>query len=294
MRKPKRFNLLFVHGDGTQVLRLNIPRWALYGGMLVLVLGVAGLGAISGDYLSLKRQWGQTAGLRQQLTEQRVLIDTFQRRVADIRSELTGWRELHAKIWEAFGPDEGGARKGTGMGGGTEADRTARGERAALSTELELIETNVSEVGQSLRALERFMSKAGKVVAALPSRWPVRGSVNSEFGDRLSPWSGTKEFHSGIDISAGHGTAVRAPATGSVVFAGVQSEYGLTVVLDHGHDIKSLYGHLQKILVTPGQRVERGQMIALTGNTGKSSGPHLHYEISVKNQPVNPRRYLWD
>lgn len=295
MRKPKRFNLLFVHGDGTQVLRLNVSRWVLYSGVLVLILAGSVLGAISGHYLSLKWQGGQMAGLQRQVAEQRALMDTFHHRVADIRSEVTGWRELHARIWEAFGPEESGARKGTGIGGGTETGPApAPGDRAALSRELDLMAANVSEVGQSLQALERVISKAGKLLAALPSRWPVRGSVNSEFGDRLSPWSGAKEFHSGIDISAGRGTPVRAPAQGVVALAGTQSEYGLTMILDHGHDIKTLYGHLQKILVAPGQRVERGQIIAFTGNTGKSSGPHLHYEITVKNQSVNPRRYLWD
>lgn len=295
MRKPKRFNLLFVHGDGTQVFRLNIPRWVLYGGLLVLILSASALGAITGDYLSLKHQRGQMTALRHQVTEQRTLIDTFRPRLTDIRNEVGSWRELHAKIWEPFGPDEGSVRKGTGIGGGTAAGQAeAMGDRVALSQELERLAATVNEEGQSLRALERFFSKAGKVLAALPSRWPVRGSVNSEFGARFSPWSEAKEFHSGIDISAGSGTPVKAPAPGAVSFAGVQSDYGQTVILDHGHDIKSLYGHLQKILVTPGQKVERGQVIALTGNTGKTSGPHLHYEITVKGQPVSPRRYLWD
>lgn len=295
MRKPKRFNLLFVHGDGTQVLRLNVPRWVLYGALLVLILGVSALGAITGDYVSLKQQWGQVAALQQRVAEQQALIDTFHRRIADVRSEVGSWRELHRKIWEPFGPGEGGAHKGTGIGGGTGAGRAeASGDRAALSQEVERLATNVYEEGQSLRALERFISKAGKVLAALPSRWPVRGSVNSDFGLRLSPWSEAKEFHSGMDISAGAGSPVRAPAPGAVVFAGAQADYGLAVILDHGNDIKTLYGHLQRLLVTPGQKVERGQVIALSGNTGKSSGPHLHYEITVKGQPVNPRRYLWD
>jgi hypothetical protein len=295
MRKPKRFNLLLVHGDGTRVLRLSVPRWVLYGGLLVLALTVSILGAVSGDYLSLKRRWGEVAGLQRQVVEQRALIETFQRRIADIRTEMLSWRDLHAKIWEPFGPEEDRAGKGTGIGGGTASGQApTMGDRASLSQELELLAANVSEEGNSLRALERFISKAGKVLAALPSRWPVRGPVNSDFGGRLSPWAETKEFHSGLDISARVGSFVKAPAPGTVVFSGSQNQYGLTLILDHGHDIKTLYGHLQKLLVTPGQKVERGQLIAFTGNTGRSSGPHLHYEITVKGQPVNPRHYFWD
>jgi len=87
---------------------------------------------------------------------------------------------------------------------------------------------------------------------------------------------------------------VQAPAAGIVFFAGTAPEYGTTVIIDHGQDIKSLYGHLSQVNVKAGQKVERGTLIAYTGNTGRSSGPHLHYEILVKGHSVNPRAYLWD
>ena len=90
------------------------------------------------------------------------------------------------------------------------------------------------------------------------------------------------------------GTPVHAPAAGTVVVAGPAHEYGTAVMLDHGQDIRTLYGHLSKVSVRPGQKVERGTLLAFSGNTGRSSGPHLHYEIFVKGQPVNPRAYLWD
>lgn len=294
MRQPRRFNLLIVHGDGTRVLRLNFPRWIAYGGLTLLVLAVSTLGAIYGDYISLKRQFGRVAALQRQTAEQQALIESFHRRIAEVRGEVSTWRNLHAKIWEPFGPEAGPAPKGTGIGGGGPVRAAFPGDRVALSQEMDLLSATVNEEGQSLRALERFITKAGRVLAALPSRWPVRGAVNSEFGRRLSPWTGAPEFHSGIDISSDRGMPVKAPAPGTVVFAGSQAEYGNTVILDHGNDIKSLYGHLQKIQVVLGQRVERGQVIALSGNTGKSSGPHLHYEILVKGQAVNPRGYLWD
>ena len=102
------------------------------------------------------------------------------------------------------------------------------------------------------------------------------------------------EFHSGIDIRAERGTTVYAPAAGTVIHAGPAQDYGTTVIIDHGQDIRSLYGHLSKLNVQAGQRVERGAVLGQTGNTGRSSGPHLHYEIHVKGQAVNPRAYLWD
>jgi murein DD-endopeptidase MepM/ murein hydrolase activator NlpD len=118
--------------------------------------------------------------------------------------------------------------------------------------------------------------------------------VNSEFGRRLSPWAPASEYHSGIDIGAAIGTPVRAPAPGVVVFAGRHPEYGIALIIDHGNDTKSLYGHLSKLDVAADQKVRRGDVVALTGNTGRSSGPHLHFEIQVQGQPVNPNTYLWE
>ena len=138
------------------------------------------------------------------------------------------------------------------------------------------------------------MMRAARILATLPSRWPVRGAVNSEFGNRTSPWTSDKEFHAGMDIRAERGTPVRAPAGGSISFAGWQAEYGHTVTIDHGNDIKSVYGHLSKIGVAVGQRIVAGATLGFTGNSGRSSGPHLHYEILVKGQAVNPRSYLFE
>jgi septal ring factor EnvC (AmiA/AmiB activator) len=294
MKKPGRFNLLIVHDNGSRVLRLNFPRWVLYGAVLLLALGVSFMGVIFGDYLSLKKQWGEMAALQKQVADQRGLIDSFHRRISEVRGEIATWRDLHARIWEPLGPEERASWKGSGVGGGTEPVPQAAAGRAALATELDRLGASVNEEGQSLRALEQFMARAGKMLAALPSRWPVRGPVNSEYGRRLSPWSGSQEFHSGIDIGSDRGTSVKAPSPGIVVFTGSNADYGNTVIIDHGQDIKTLYGHLQKVLVAQGQRIERGQTIALIGNTGKSSGPHLHYEIQVRGQPINPRGFLWN
>jgi murein DD-endopeptidase MepM/ murein hydrolase activator NlpD len=167
-------------------------------------------------------------------------------------------------------------------------------ETPALPQALATLSSSVSESGQSLRALGRFMERTRPMLMALPFRWPVRGPLNSRFGMRQSPWTGEPEFHRGLDISANRGTAVLAPASGTVFFAGNGGEYGTTLILDHGNYLRSLYGHLQEIRVKQGEHVERGQMVALTGNTGRTSGPHLHYEIQVHGQAVDPRQFLWE
>lgn len=124
-------------------------------------------------------------------------------------------------------------------------------------------------------------------LAVLRSRWPVRGPINSDFGAGRSFWR-TRSHH-GIDIKARSGTAVHAPLGGTVAFAGWRSGYGRTIIVDHGGEFRTLYGHLSKVAVTRGQRIESGAAIGLTGATGNASGPHLHYELLVNGQPVNPR-----
>lgn len=293
--RSRHFNLLIVFGDGRRILRLNLTRALAYGALALLALVASTLAAIWGDYLSLSRQRGEMATLRGLTEEQRRLLDTLDRQLAEIQTEVAGWQNLHARIWEPLGPEGPGAGEKRGVGGsGPTVPPEPEAGAGRVATLVERLAARVNEEGQKLRALERLMGRAGKVLAALPSRWPVRGAVNSEFGRRISPWSGAPEFHSGIDIAADTGTPVKAPAPGIVVFAGAAPDYGNTVIIDHGHEIKTLFGHLQKVQVVPGQKVERGQQIALTGNTGKSSGPHLHYGIVVKGQSVDPRGYLWD
>src|SRR5208282_5768136 len=150
--------------------------------------------------------------------------------------------------------------------------------------------------GRVSRALEGGLTSsfAGDwtELADAPSLWPVEGRVASSFGERQDPINGEGAFHSGIDIDAPYGTPVRAAADGDVTGAATASGYGKEIVLDHGHDLSTIYGHLSEIAVVPGQHVTRGQVIGYVGQSGRATGPHLHYEVRVHNVPVNPHKYL--
>ena len=295
MPTPKEFNLLVVHGDGRRVVRLALSRWVIVVGIGVLVAAPIALAAIYSDYLQLRRERAALAHLTARVTEQHALIESSQARMRELRAEIDSWRDLQARIWEPFGPEDGKAKRGSGMGGTTGPVRTGEAsDHGAIGDELDRLTSIVKAEGENLRSLERFLARATRVLAALPSRWPLRGPVNSGFGGRESPWSAKSEFHSGLDIGAPIGTPVKSPAPGTVVFAGVHPEYGQTLIIDHGHETKSLYGHLSKLQATVNQKVQRGEVVALSGNTGRSSGPHLHYEIQVKGQSVNPTSYLWE
>jgi murein DD-endopeptidase MepM/ murein hydrolase activator NlpD len=150
--------------------------------------------------------------------------------------------------------------------------------------------------GRISRALEGGLSPgfAGDwtELADAPSLWPVEGRVGSSFGEREDPINGEGAFHSGLDIDAPYGTPVRAAADGDVTGTIMGAGYGRQIVLSHGHDVVTLYGHLSAMAVVPGQHVTRGQVIGYVGQSGRATGPHLHYEVRVHNVPVNPHKYL--
>lgn len=287
------FTLVLVHSRGTRMLHVGCPRWLLRVGVSLLLMSGALLTGTWMDYFALKRAQLQAAALERRVEEQRAEIEAFEVRVAEVNREVAGWQTMHVRLWSAFGPAPGHGGKGTGMGGAVAVlPLVFATEGPALPQQLAFLAGTVSESGESLRALGRYVDRTRSVFLAMPFRWPVRGPLNSRFGHRPSPWTGEPEFHRGLDISAARGTPVYAPATATVHYAGAGGEYGNIVILDHGNELRSLYGHLQEARVKFGQRVERGQLIALTGNTGRTSGPHLHYEIQVRGQAVDPRQYI--
>lgn len=143
------------------------------------------------------------------------------------------------------------------------------------------------------RLLDQLEDKQDKL-ASSPSVWPSRGWLTSRFGARISPFTGRRQMHAGLDIAAAAGTAVVAPARGRATFVGTKGPLGRALVIDHGFGVRTMYGHTQEIFVKPGETVERGQRIASIGSTGRSTGPHLHYVVEVNGVARNPLDYIFD
>lgn len=125
-----------------------------------------------------------------------------------------------------------------------------------------------------------------------PDIWPVRGRITSSFGERIDPFEGEGAFHSGLDIAVGYGTPVHVTADGLVVFAGTMRGYGRTIIVDHGHGIRTLYAHLSAMAVAVGQHLDRDEVVGYVGESGRTTGAHLHYEVRIHSAPVNPYPYL--
>ncbi len=152
--------------------------------------------------------------------------------------------------------------------------------------------TGAASVGIGMGETRDASTRDWLRLAAAPTLWPVQGRITGSFGERIDPFSGEGAFHRGVDISSDIGTRIIAPADGIVRFADFMNGYGRAVMIDHGNGITTLYGHMSGFAVIPGQMVHRGDTVGYVGQSGRSTGPHLHYEVRIFNTPVNPNKYL--
>jgi murein DD-endopeptidase MepM/ murein hydrolase activator NlpD len=156
------------------------------------------------------------------------------------------------------------------------------------------MDRSLSDLTERSDKLTRFFEDQTVLLSSTPSIWPVRGYLSAGFGNRLDPFTGQRDFHPGIDISTPQGTKIHSPADGVVIAVGVKGAYGNAVTVDHGFGIMTRYGHMVSFNVRPGQRIRRGDVIGFVGSTGRSTAPHLHYEVWVRDQAQNPIHYILD
>lgn len=276
-RRAGRIHVVVASAEGSRLVRLAIPRWTLRASVAVAGLVLAGLAVLLADYTVLRASRIEATAFEARLAEERGANARLRAEIETIGREVDGWPALHAKIVSPFGRSAPALEPAAGPNG--DADRPGARVQRATGT---------------LRQIAGVMMRLDRALSHMPTAWPVRAAINSEFGRRRSPWTGEAEFHRGIDIAASQGEPVRAPAPGAIAFSGTDTGYGLTVVVDHGANVRTRYGHLSRVSVKAGERVQRGQVLGRAGSTGRATGAHLHYEVLVAGRPVNPRAYLWD
>lgn len=172
-------------------------------------------------------------------------------------------------------------------------------EEVLLRKEYETLDEKFSDLNHETLFVEQMLQDQYELLAdqkaflsALPTRKPVVGYFTNGFGIRRSPFGGKVKMHEGLDIANRPGTVIRAPADGVVAFASAKPGYGQTLIIDHGYGLETWYGHTRKLLVNRGQKIKRGDQVAQLGNSGRSTGPHLHYEVRVNGTPVDPLSYI--
>jgi murein DD-endopeptidase MepM/ murein hydrolase activator NlpD len=210
--------------------------------------------------------------------------------------KLSNLESISAKIQTLIENDNLTKRSklnGPAVGGSKVDYTTAELLRAAnLQDGLDLLKGRTAEMENQLSLLEQVAQKRADQLLATPSIWPVKGAITSHYGNRADPFSGEAELHLGLDISALYNTQVYAPADGVILYAARKAAYGNLLIIDHGNGLTTRYGHLARPLVRVGQTVKRGQVVGLVGTTGRTTAPHLHYEVRRNDRPLNPRPYL--
>jgi murein DD-endopeptidase MepM/ murein hydrolase activator NlpD len=231
--------------------------------------------------------------LRAENNELRQRTLAYEQNAGKLQSKLEHLQSMVTKLGIMAGLEQalpGDASAGVGGPIGSVETATAPvGAPALLSMDRELTSLTARSA-----ELETFYKDQHTLLASTPSVWPVRGYLSASFGNRADPFTGQRDFHPGIDISTPIGTRVTAPADGLVVSCAEKGAYGNTIIVDHGFGIVTRYGHLSGFNVKPGQQVRRGDVIGFVGSTGRSTGPHLHYEVWVRDQAQNPIHYILD
>ncbi len=209
-------------------------------------------------------------------------------RLESIEKQLVEFEERTRKLSIVAGLS-GTDDPGTGGVGGL---MTIPADPSAIEPGIDDASRRGTLLASRLGLVERRLSLQADELALTPAVTPTLGVLSAGFGSRLDPFNGDQEFHTGIDISTAAGNRIYAPASGTVVKVGWENGYGRMVRIAHGYGVTTLYGHLEAARVREGQRVRRGDLIALVGSTGRSTGPHLHYEVHLGNKPVNPLDYI--
>lgn len=249
-----------------------------------------------------RRLRAQIASQQSQIARQKTHIRQFAADIDDIKERLAALNGFEHKIRILANLDTpDNSRSYLGIGGALPSDLNP----AAALTEKQsmLIREMHGQVDHlqgaaalqesDLRYLMKGVIRKQNFLAATPSIRPLeKGWVTSSFGNRKSPFTGLREFHTGLDVAAAEGTPVLAPGNGTVTFAGTKGLYGKTIIINHGHGMATRYAHLSKLLKRPGETVRRGDVIGLVGETGRSTGPHLHYEVRLNGTAVNPEDYI--
>jgi murein DD-endopeptidase MepM/ murein hydrolase activator NlpD len=228
-------------------------------------------------------------GLTQQATHLRIEREN-ERLQLEMENQRQALNELNHRVQLVENTSRKLAEKSGVVNNEEQGQGSAGGPAVPLSMAgLVALENKMNHLEQNLRVYEAVLRERGFT----PSIWPVNGKLESGFGVRRNPFGGSSsEFHTGQDIEVPLGTSVVAGAKGTVTFVGWQHGYGQLVVIDHGGGLTTRYGHLSELDVELGQEVGRGEFIGRAGNTGRSTGPHLHYEIRINDEPVDPLQYL--
>jgi murein DD-endopeptidase MepM/ murein hydrolase activator NlpD len=317
------YTILIVPEKPSQVRRLIVPSWLIKGASAGLAFVALLTCAMLFDYWYVMSQIGENKQLKLENRRLRQQVQIFQNKITTVESTMERVKtfatrlkvimhvEDHAPSLQSKLPDANsninasnstlGSAANLANADSTADQLTPDPEKKELLKEYSQLENRISKLNTDAFETEEQLQDEYEILydkkaflAALPTRQPAPGYFTSGFGIRTSPIGDRVKMHEGLDIANRLGTFIRAPADGDVTFADSKAGYGMTLVLNHGYGIETLYGHLKGFVAKKGDNVKRGTKIAILGNTGRSTGPHVHYEVRVHGYPVDPRSYIFE
>ena len=296
-----KFTIIFLPGVSGKVRKISIPNRLISLLSFLTIVALVIIGFLVNDYRKIKSRIPELHYLRKENGIQKTQIIALCKEINQTNQKIAALQEFDHKLRIMTNlPPSGEQDQFLGVGGSNvtalkpdyQLEEVHSGLIHRMHKAIEGLNTEIAVTAISQNELSQFLKDQKSLLACTPSIAPAKGWYSSGFGYRISPFTNQREFHKGLDIATRIGTPITAPADGLVVFAAREGNYGRMLAINHGYNMKTRYGHLNKFRVKKGDRVKRGQIIGEVGKSGRSTGPHLHYEVLLNGVPVNPLRYI--
>jgi murein DD-endopeptidase MepM/ murein hydrolase activator NlpD len=286
----KRFYILFVaRGDDGQLRKVSIPVHYLYICVVGAAIGFLSLTGIASSYTRMLLKVSRFNQLRQEKDQITSRYSQLEQVAKERDVQVASLGSIAGEVSALYGLKSEQVLPAASQDVQNSQVRSSLDQLRVLRTSAL---TGATTAGITLGLTHNATAADWFRANSAPNLWPVEGQITGSFGERIDPFNGEGAFHSGVDIGSPVGQPIIAPADGEVVQADFLGGYGRAVILDHGHGITTRYGHLSGFACTLGERVHRGDVIGYVGLSGRSTGPHLHYEVRINDTPVNPYKYL--
>jgi len=287
--KPEAYTLFVASSRNGSVRKITLPGYVLHMVALLAVVGGVTVIAAASSYTRMLWKVGNYNALRRQQATLKHNYEQLQSSVKDTNERMNSLQSLATEVAMTYGFMRF-RQSPFGVNESLQASNNAYEQSVA---QFNFLQKNVGEAAHPTGNFQLLPASVGLGdMTSTPTLWPVVGHLTGSFGERMDPFSGEGAFHTGVDISSQYGDSVRVAADGVVIRAEESSGYGRLVVVDHGFGLTTYYGHLSSFHVIAGQQVRRGDSVGNVGVSGRSTGPHVHYEVRINNAPVNPMRYL--
>jgi septal ring factor EnvC (AmiA/AmiB activator) len=286
--KPEAYTFFVASSRKGNFRKITLPGYVLHLVAILAVVGGVTVLAAAGSYTRMLWKVGNYNTLRRQQDTLKHNYEKLQSSVKDTNERMNSLQSLATEVAMTYGF----MRFRQSPFGLDEAPQPSASGFEQSVAQFNFLESNVNQAALPTGSLQLLNSPGLADLTSTPTLWPVIGHLTGTFGERMDPFSGEGAFHTGVDISSQYGDGVRVTADGVVIEAGDHAGYGRLVVVDHGFGVTTYYGHLSSFNVLVGQQLRRGDTIGNVGVSGRSTGPHVHYEVRINGAPVNPMRYL--